>query len=348
MSIINEKNITARQLALWCAFVISTMVTILLLISSVTNIFLFVSIIIVFGTSFFTFYYTIERFFYRKIKLLYKFISQTKAGVKEEALRDIVMPQTTIDQVSDDVMKWANEQKKEIEILEKNELFRREFLMNFAHEIKTPIFTVQGYLHTLSDGAINDIAVRDKFINNAIKGIDRLGLLVNNIDQIAKLESGVFVMQKEKFVIQELVMDVIHEFQLEADKNKVNLAIKAGCESDVTVFADKQKIKQVLVNLINNAIKYSKEKGHITAGIYIVDNENVYIEITDDGDGIAEEHVPRVFERFYRTDSGRSRNAGGSGLGLAIVKHIIEAHGHTVTCRSSLHIGSSFGFTLSR
>jgi two-component system, OmpR family, phosphate regulon sensor histidine kinase PhoR len=348
MSIINEKNITAKQLALYCASLISFVVLFILLLAGVQYTFLIVSIIIVFFASYLSFYYTIERFFYRKIKLLYKFISQTKAGVKEESLRDIVMPHTTIDQVSDDVLKWANDQQKEIEILEKNEMFRKEFLMNFAHEIKTPIFTVQGYLHTLADGAIEDSAVRDKFIGNAIKGIDRLGLLVKNIDQIAKLESGVLDVIKEKFVIQDLIMDVMHEFDLDAEKNQVQLSIKAGCESDVIVFADKLKIKQVLVNLINNAIRYSKKDGHVTAGIYVVDNENVYIEITDDGEGLAEEHVPRVFERFYRTDNGRSRNAGGSGLGLAIVKHIIEAHGHSVTCRSSLHIGSSFGFGLSR
>ena len=348
MYFINEKNITPQRLALWCALFISGIILVILVIAEFFWQYLLLDLAIVFIAAYLVVYYTIERFFYRKIKLLYKFISQTKAGAKEETLREIVMPHTTIDEVSADVIKWADEQKKSIEVLEKNELFRKEFLMNFAHEIKTPIFTVQGYLHTLADGAINDENVRDKFINNAVKGIDRLSELVKNIDEIAKLERGVLEIQKEKFVMQELVHDVFQEFQLEAEKQHLHLSIKEGCESAVSVSADKVKIKQVLVNLINNAIKYCKEGGHITAGIYVIDNENVYTEITDDGMGMAEEYVPRVFERFFRTDSGRSRNAGGSGLGLAIVKHIIEAHGQSVTCRSALHVGSSFGFGLNK
>jgi two-component system, OmpR family, phosphate regulon sensor histidine kinase PhoR len=348
MSIINEKNVTPNKLALLSAFSISALVLFVFLLTASNYLFISIACGIIFICSYGIIFITIEKFFYRKIKLLYKFISQTKAGVKEEALREIVMPHITIDQVSEDVMTWADEQKVNIENLEKNEQYRKEFLMNFAHEIKTPIFTVQGYLHTLKDGAINDLNVRDKFIANAIKGIDRLSSLAASIDEITKFEKGDLSLNKEKFIVQDLIQDVFQEFSLDAEKMNLGLNIKDGYETPVMVLADKQKIKQVLVNLINNAIRYSKQGGFVNASIYTIDSENVYVEITDDGIGIDKEFVPRIFERFFRTDSGRNRNAGGSGLGLAIVKHIIEAHGHTVTCRSALGVGSSFGFGIDK
>jgi two-component system, OmpR family, phosphate regulon sensor histidine kinase PhoR len=347
MPLFNKKNVTTGLLSFWCAFIVVVVTAIVLLFAKMPMMFFLSSLFAIGIISYFIFRYAIQYFFYDKIKLLYKFISQTKAGVREESLRDIVMPHLTMQQVEDDVEKWAKDHSLEIDNYEKNELYRREFLMNFAHEIKTPIFTVQGYLHTLQDGAINDLQVRDKFVSNAIIGIDRLGELVLQIDEIAKLESGILEISKQKFVIQELINTVIQEFELQAKNGNLTLQIKQGCEGNTEVFADKQKIKQVLVNLINNAIKYAKPNGKIEAGIYSIDDNNVFVEISDDGIGIAEEFVHRVFERFYRTDTGRSRNKGGSGLGLAIVKHIIEAHGHHVTCRSKIQVGSSFGFGLS-
>ncbi|GAA4462030.1 ATP-binding protein [Nemorincola caseinilytica] len=306
--------------------------------------------LIVFGVTFIIsyllYYYTLQRFIYRKIKLIYKFIYQTKATRREEYFYENVLPQKSIEEVSEDVQKWASQKKDEIELLKANEQFRKEFLMNLAHELRTPIFSVQGYVDTLLGGALSDPNVNIKFLSNASKSIDRLVRLVDDLDEISKLESGKIPLIQEAFSIQELIKEVYEELLFKAKDKHINLLMKKGTERPLFVYADKQKIKQVLVNLVDNAIKYGNEKGSVIAGCYEVDEKNVYIEISDDGPGIAEEHMPRIFERFYRADRSRARAIGGTGLGLAIVKHIVEAHGQTVTARSKPGVGSSFGFTL--
>lgn len=299
-------------------------------------------------TAFFLINYVLQEFIYRKVKLIYKFISNTKATQREEFFNQEILPQKSLDEVKEEVAKWAEDRKGEIERLESNEQFRKEFLMNLAHELKTPIFTTQGYIDTLLDGAIHDGAVNQQFLQNASKSIDRLADLVSDLDEISKLESNRIPIIKQEFIIQDLIRDVFEELSQKASFKKIKFSIKAGCQSPVEVFADKQKIKQVLVNLIENSVKYGRENGETTAGIYEMDNKTVFIEITDNGSGISEDQVPRVFERFYRTDTARSRSEGGTGLGLAIVKHIIEAHNHTVNCRSTIDVGSSFGFTLDK
>lgn len=290
----------------------------------------------------------LDRFLYRKIKLIYKFISQTKATQREEFYASEILPQKTIEQVQQDVEQWAHDRRGELERLQSNETFRKEFLMNLAHELKTPIFSAQGYIETLLDGAINDEKQRMVFLENSSRSIDRLAALVDDLDVISKLESNRIPIHPENFVIQDLIRETFAELQQQAENKGIQLHIKKGCESAVEVSADRMKIKQVLVNLVENSIKYGKISGETNAGIYIVDRRTVLVEITDNGIGIAEDQVSRVFERFFRTDSARSRSQGGTGLGLAIVKHIIEAHGHTVTCRSTVDVGSSFGFTLVR
>ena len=293
-------------------------------------------------------HYVLQEFIYRKVKLIYKFISTTKATPREEFYHQEILPQKSLDEVKEDVERWAEDRKVEIERLESNEQFRKEFLMNLAHELKTPIFTTQGYIDTLLDGAMFDQKVSQQFLQNASKSIDRLADLVADLDEISKLESNRIPIIKTPFIIQDLIRDIYQELSQRADTKGIQLTIKKGCESPVEVFADKPKIRQALVNLIENSVKYGKMNGQTTAGIYDVDNQTVYIEITDNGIGIAEDHVPRVFERFYRTDTARSRSEGGTGLGLAIVKHIIEAHNQTLNCRSTLDVGSSFGFTLAK
>ena len=292
------------------------------------------------------YYYTMQLFIYRKIKIIYKFIYQIKATKKEEIFYDKILPKKSIEEVSEDVEKWAIKRTQEIEVLKANELFRKEFLMNLAHELRTPIFSVQGYVDTLLGGALEDPEVNKKFLSNASKSIDRLVRLVDDLDQISKLESGKIPIIQESFFIQDLIRDVYEEFLLKARERKIHLTFKKGTERPVAIYADKQKIKQVLVNLIENALKYCNENCTVVAGCYEVDDKSVYIEISDDGPGIPEEHLGRSFERFYRADRSRSRAIGGTGLGLAIVKHIIEAHGHTVNVRSKVGVGSSFGFTL--
>lgn len=306
--------------------------------------------LIVFGVTFviiyYLYHYTLQRFIYRKIKLIYKFIYQTKATKKEEFFYETILPQKSIDEVSVDVARWANQKKDEIDMLRANEQFRKEFLMNLAHELRTPIFSVQGYVDTLLGGALEDPTVNKKFLSNAARSVERLARLVDDLDEISKLESGRIPIIQETFVMQDLIREVFEEMQLRAQEKNVQLEIKKGTERPISVNADKPKIRQVLANLIENAIKYGPENATITAGVYEIDGKHAFTEISDEGPGIAEEHLPRIFERFYRADRSRSRAIGGTGLGLAIVKHIIEAHGQTVNVRSKLGVGSSFGFTL--
>lgn len=340
------KNISPQILALLTAFVVALLV---FLISLFLEPLLYISGII-FGITFLVtylmYYYTVNYFITRKIKLIYKFIYQTKATKREEFFYKNILPQKSIDEVNADVQKWAEEKKGEIELLETNERFRKEFLMNLSHELRTPIFTIQGYVETLLSGAIDDAEVNKKFLSNASKSIERLVRIVDDVNEISKLESGRIPMVAESFIIQEMAKDVFEEFALKASEKNINLEFKKGTESSLKVLADKAKIKQALVNLVENAIKYGKENGHVIVGFYQMDNKRVYIEVSDDGPGISEEHLPRIFERFYRADKSRNRAIGGTGLGLAIVKHIIDAHDQTINVRSKLDVGSSFGFTL--
>jgi two-component system phosphate regulon sensor histidine kinase PhoR len=290
--------------------------------------------------------YTLQTFIYRKIKLIYKFIYQTKASKREEFYYKNILPQKSIDEVREDVEAWAEQRKAEIEILQQNEAYRKEFLQNLSHELKTPIFAIQGYVDTLLNGALDKPEVNKKFLQSTSRNIDRLVNLVDDLDSISKLESGEQLLLKDSFIIQDLLKEVYETLSFKADEKQIKCIIKKGCELPLTVFADKEKIRQVFINLVDNAFKYGKQSGTIEASFYKVDGAKVLIEISDDGSGIAEEHLPRIFERFYRTDLARSRKVGGSGLGLSICKHIIEAHGQTIHVRSKIDVGSTFGFTL--
>jgi two-component system phosphate regulon sensor histidine kinase PhoR len=273
-------------------------------------------------------------------------IYQTKASKREEFYYKNILPQKNINELNADVEKWAENYSAEMDTLKKNEAYRKDFLLNLSHELKTPIFAIQGYVHTLLNGALHNEEVNKKFLTNASKNIDRLVNLVDDLDEISKLEMGEQQLYPENFVIQDIVKEAYELLSLKAEEKNIRCFIKKGCEEPISVYADKQKIKQVLINLIDNAIKYGKRNGEIEASAYKVDGKRVLIEITDDGAGIAEEHLPRIFERFYRTDNARSRKIGGSGLGLAICKHIIEAHGNSLHVRSKVDIGSTFGFIL--
>jgi len=343
-----SKNTSPVRLSLYNALIMASLMAVIGVVLGHNWIAVLLIAGITFCVAYTLYFYTLQYFIYRKIKLIYKFIFQTKATKREEFFYKNILPQKSIDEVSYDVEQWALQKKDEIELLQKNEQFRKEFLMNLAHELRTPIFTVQGYVHTLLGGAIEDPSVNRKFLSNAAKGINRLVQLANDLDQISKLESGRIPIVQESFVIQELVKDIYEELMLKARERNIVTLFKKGTEAGLSVYADKQKIKQVLVNLIENAIKYGNEGGSITTGFYQVDEGHVYVEVSDDGPGIAEHHLPRIFERFYRADKSRNRDIGGTGLGLAIVKHIIEAHGQTVTVRSKPGVGSSFGFTLER
>ena len=304
------------------------------------------SFAIIFAGSFALILYTLQTFIYRKIKLIYKLIYQTKASKREEFYYKNILPQKSIDEVRQDVEAWAMQRKAEIDVLLRNEAFRKEFLQNLSHELKTPIFAIQGYVDTLLSGALHNEAVNTRFLQSTSRNVDRLVNLLDDLDEIARLESGQLKLNKKNFIIQELLKDVYESLFLKAKEKNIRFATKKGCELPLAVFADKEKIRQVLTNLVDNAIKYSNDNDLVEASFYNVDGKHVLIEISDEGVGIPEEHIPRIFERFYRTDLARTRKEGGSGLGLAICKHIVEAHGQNIHVRSKLDVGTSIGFSL--
>jgi len=340
------KNLSPRQLSSFTALVLA--IPIAVGIYALTGDWErgLVSLAVVFIGSFALIQFTLEKFIYRKIKLIYKLIHQTKATRKEEVYFKYILPQKGIDEVREDVEKWAQRRNEEIELLRQNEAFRKEFLQNLAHEFKTPIFAIQGYVDTLLNGAMEDETVSKKFLENTSRNVDRLVNLMNDLDEISKLERGEQLLYKQNFIIQDLLREAIDSLSLSAAQKNIRIGIKKGCETPITVFADKEKIRQVLINLVENAIKYGKLGGTIVASSYNTDEKNVLIEVSDDGIGIEEEHLKRVFERFYRTDAARSRDKGGTGIGLAICKHIIEAHGHSIHVRSTVDVGTTIGFTL--
>jgi len=341
-----QKNLSPKQLAALTALILSSLIA--------TSIYVLMNDwhywVGFFVTSFIISYLLIHQildfFVYRKIKLIYKLIAQTKATKREEAYQKYILPKKGMDEVREDVEAWAAQKANEIATLQSNEEFRKEFLQNLSHEIKTPIFAIQGYLELLSDGEIDNPAQRDKFIHQAQANVLRLVQLLNDVDTITNLEINKEAILKQTFIIQDLINEVAHNLSVKGLKKNIQFHFKKGSETPTTVFADKNKIYQVLVNIFSNAAKYGKIDGQIIASIYKLEDGKVLIEISDDGIGIAEEHIPRLSERFYRTDDARSRDIGGTGLGLAICKHILEAHQETMHIRSTVNVGTTVGFTL--
>ncbi|MBI3234538.1 MAG: sensor histidine kinase [Bacteroidetes bacterium] len=297
---------------------------------------------------FLVFYYSLEIFIYRKIKLIYKTIHDVKSQKKNTTFfRKIDIDADPIGEVEQEVVDWVETSSSEIALLRKQEEFRKEFLGNVSHELKTPIFNLQGYIHTLLDGALHDPEVNVRFLEKAGRSADRMSALVQDLISISQLEAGQMTMDVIRFDINELVKDIFEQLEVRALTRGIRFHIKDGCDTTFFVKADKYRIRQVLVNLIINAIQYGKEKGQITVAFYDM-GENILTEVADDGEGIENEHLHRLFERFYRVDKSRSRDEGGTGLGLAIVKHIIEAHNQTINVRSKIGKGTTFGFTLSK
>jgi two-component system phosphate regulon sensor histidine kinase PhoR len=295
---------------------------------------------------FFLFQYALERFIYRKIKLIYKNIHQLKLK-KDQKPKTIDLNSDIIFEVNKDVEAWAKDHKEEIEYFKNLENYRREFLGNVSHELKTPIFNIQGYVMTLLDGAIDDPKVNKSYLERAEKSVERMISIIEDLEIITQFESGQLMLQKEKFDIVELCTDIMQSIQFSAEKSNVKLSFKELYDKPIFVKADKESIQKVITNLLVNSIKYSKEQGESKVAFYDMD-ENILIEVADNGIGIAKEHIPRLFERFYRVDRSRSRDIGGTGLGLSIVKHIIEAHDQTISVRSLVDVGTTFGFTLAK
>ena len=341
-----QKNLSPKQLAALTALLMASLIafSILLVFSNVK---LAVSYFIIsFISIYFLMHQILEFFIYRKIKLIYKLIAQTKASKKEEAYQKYLLPQKGMDDVRDDVEAWAAQKTKEIQVLQSNEAFRKEFLQNLSHEIKTPVFAIQGYLELLADGALEDPSTSNKFVQQAQSNVQRLVQLLNDVDAITNLEMNKDPIVQQTFIIQDIINEAVNNLSVKWIKKNIQFQFKKGSESPTYVYADKNKIYQVIVNILSNAAKYGKIDGSIIASVYKMEDQKILIEISDDGIGIAEEHLPRLFERFYRTDDARNRDVGGTGLGLAICKHIIEAHGETIHVRSKLNVGTTLGFTL--
>ena len=242
--------------------------------------------------------------------------------------------------------KKEEQRSSEINVLKDQENYRREFLGNVSHELKTPLFTIQGYILTLLEGAMKDKKVRSKYLNRTAKGVDRIISIVKDLDLITQFESGIKTVDKSSFNIYELIDNVYDLMEFESEKNNTKLRIRNEINNSVLVYADKERILQVLTNLVVNSIKYGKENGYTEIAVDEYDKERIIVRVIDDGEGIEEEHLPRLFERFYRIDKTRSRKKGGSGLGLSIVKHIIEAHQEQIFVKSKVGIGTEFSFTL--
>ena len=254
-----------------------------------------------------------------------------------------------VENISEELAAWANDNDKEIERLKQSEAFRKHYLGNVAHELKTPIFNIQGYISTLLDGGLEDELINRKYLERAEKSIDRLINIVNDLDTISKLENDMNRLKMETFDIVALAKEIAEQLEMESSKRNIKLSVKGAdsLPSQFQVTADKHFVGQVLVNLLSNSIHYGKEGGSTRIKFRDM-GEKILIEVEDTGVGISKDDIPRIFERFYRVDKGRSREQGGTGLGLAIVKHIVEAHGERITVRSELGVGTTFTFPLKK
>lgn len=250
------------------------------------------------------------------------------------------------DLLTSNLKKITNEKNTEIELLKQQENYRKEFIGNISHELKTPLFTIQGYVLTLLEGGVVDEKTRAKYLKQAAKGVDRLMYVIKDLDLITKIESGIETLDRTSFDIRETLNNVFELLEIEGVRNNITLRMDKKYEDPIFVFADEERIQQVLTNLIINSVKYGIERGVTEISCERINETKLLVRVNDNGDGIDEEHLPRLFERFYRVDKTRNRNQGGSGLGLAIVKHIIEAHNERVFVESKIGVGSEFSFSL--
>ena len=293
--------------------------------------------------SFIVIQFRVEKFIYKRVKKIYDDLTLLESTNLSRSPIN-----TDMGTLTQEIDKFARDKKLEIETLKVREQYRKEFFGNVSHELKTPLFTVQGYILTLLDGAMNDENIRKKYLERASKGVERLVYIVNDLDMITKLEIGDLQINPESFDIVKLVKNVFEMFEMRANEKRITLTFDIEYAKPIMVEADKERIQQVLINLIINSIKYGREKGTTEVSIENLIKNKVIVRITDNGIGIGKNHLPRLFERFYRVDKSGSRAEGGSGLGLSIVKHIIEAHDEKIYVESEFGVGSEFSFTLEK
>jgi two-component system, OmpR family, phosphate regulon sensor histidine kinase PhoR len=346
------QNFSANSLAFRVSAILSFLLFAIILLLKFSSglviewyIILFMMIIFIL-VSFFILRNILYHFIYRRIKLIYKSIS----SVKED--KDVVgerfnMQSDLLKQVDKDVMLWAEKNRKEIEQWKHMAQYRKEFVGNVSHELKTPIFNIQGYTLTLLEGGLEDKRINTRYLSKIEKNINRMISIVTDLEAISKLEHGELTLRLSEFEPVELAKDIIDSLEDRAKEKSISMHLVTNYEKKVLVVADLEFIRQVFTNLILNSINYGKENGYVKVEFFDMD-ENLLIEVSDNGIGISEEDVPRVFERFFRVDKSRSTRSGGTGLGLAIVKHIIEAHKQTINVRSQIGIGTTLAFTLKK
>lgn len=334
----------AVKTTLYITLILTALLTVFSLLSQTFNIWSILGFsVLTFIISFFIIQYRAERFIYRRVKRIYDDLTLLESATLRK--QPITTDMATLTQ---EIGKFAQDKKLEIETLKVREEYRKEFLGNISHELKTPLFTVQGYVLTLLDGAMDNENLRKKYLERANKGVERLIYIVQDLDMITKLEVGDLSLNIEDFDIVALVESVFDLLEMKSAKKKITLTFDMKYPEPIMVRADKERIRQVLTNLVVNSIKYGSFKGTTEISIENLIKNKVIVRVTDNGEGIAKANIPRLFERFYRIDKSGSRKEGGSGLGLSIVKHIIEAHDERIYIESELSVGSEFSFTLEK
>ncbi len=345
-------NYTPRNIAIFISLIFSfiTALVVLLSINFFYNTYDFIIPVIVFvigvAVGFILIESFIEKFIYDKIRVIYKAIYNLKSPTNNQT-ETIDLNSDIVSEVSSKVEEWQKNQQKEIADLKRMEEYRREFLGNVSHELKTPIFNIQGYILTLLDGGLEDKEINVSYLKRAEKSVERMITIVEDLQSITQLETGELELDFEKFNIVDLAKDIIHAQEMNAKNKNITLKISDASEKTIFVSADRFRIRQVFTNLVINSIRYGIDGGETEIRFFDMD-ENILVEVADNGIGIDQKHLSRLFERFYRVDKHRSREQGGSGLGLAIVKHIIEAHNQVINVRSAEGVGSTFSFTLKK
>ena len=339
-----KKYSNPKSISLFSSLFLAILISLLFLIIS----FLFVSsnltnfiiiFLLVFTICFVTNYLLLSKFISEKVKVIYKTILSQK-GVSEKI-------ETDLEKVNNDVFNFLNRNKSELDELKKMETFRREFIGNISHELKTPVFNMQGFVYTLLDGAVNDENVKIKYLERASKSIDRMITMLNDLDVITSIESHNYSLDFSDWDIITLIEETIDQLEIKTKSKSISIGLDYDKNAQVNVKADRDLIHHVMTNLLVNSINYGNLDGKTKVRLFDT-GDNILIEVADNGIGISQKHLPRLFERFYRVDKSRSRQAGGSGLGLSIVKHIIESHGQTINVRSTQGVGTTFGFTLKK
>ena len=343
------KSSSPRELAIYISLMITLLFGAIIFVLDVFNLervwlALLIMALVFFIVTYFIVYHTLVRFIFEKIQPVYKTIQEytlSQKELKKQIDKDI------ISKINRDVEDWADNKTKEIKKLKQLEKYRKDFMGNVMHELKTPVFNIQGYVLTLLDGGLEDPSINRLYLQRTESSINRMISIVEDLESISRLESGEMKLNIEKFDIVKLVEEVLEMMEIRAKQKSIKLSISGIYSKPLKVTGDRQRIYEALNNLIINSINYGRKDGKVVV-TFMDMGDNLLIDVTDNGIGISEKDLPRIFERFFRTDKSRSRDQGGTGLGLAIVKHIIEAHNQTINVRSRIDKGSSFAFTLKK